>query len=181
MAGARCRRFTGGMERPRSRRFDFSPSRRARAFVVVAHVASAALVGALPLDPMLAGFGALLVAALGARAWRDADGEWTGLVVRSDGSVVALGNDGRTCPGRLAEGSVALPGYVAVVWRADGERRVRTIGLAGDRLPARDLRDLRVLLRYATSVADAGLPASQARASTRAPLSALDRPATRCR
>jgi hypothetical protein len=181
MAGARGRRFTGGMARIRSRRFDLAPSRRTRAFIAFAHVASAALVGALPLDPLLAGSGALLIVALGARAWRDADGEWAGLVVRSDGSVVGLGNDGRSRPGRLADGSVALPGHVAIAWRAEGERRIRTIGVAGDRLSARDSRDLRVQLRYATSAVEAGMPASQARASTSAPLSALVRPATRCR
>jgi hypothetical protein len=42
---------------------------------------------------------ALLVVALGLRAWRSLDGELAGLVVRSDATLTALGRDGRTLEG----------------------------------------------------------------------------------
>jgi len=164
-----------------SRRFDFRSSRAWRAAIVAAHAATALLVASLAFPPLLAGSLLLLVAALGLRAWRDADGECAGFVLRSDGSLVALMRTGRAIDGHLARGSVALPGYAAIAWRAEDERVTRTCAVPAGRLTADDARVLRVWLRYATSGEDAGEPASQARASTIAPLSALARPASRCR
>jgi hypothetical protein len=164
-----------------TRRFDFRSSRAWRAAIVTAHAATALLVATLALPPLLAGSLLLLVLALGLRAWRDADDACAGFVLRTDGSLVALMRSGRVVDGRLARGSVALPGYAAIAWRAEGERTVRSCAVPAGRLAADDARVLRVWLRYATSGEDAGVPASQARASTMAPLSALARPASRCR
>lgn len=164
-----------------SRRFDFRSSRPWRVVIAASYAATALLVATLPLSPLLASSLALLVVALGLRAWRDADGECAGFVLRADGSLVALMNSGRAIDGRLARGSVALPGYAAVAWRAEGDRVARTCAVPGGRLTADDARVLRVWLRYATSGEDAGAPASQARASTMAPLSALARPASKWR
>ena len=169
------------MKRVVSHRFDFAVSRGARAFVLASHGATIGLALALPIDLPLAASIALLAAALAAREWRRLGGSLAGIVVRSDGSVVALGRDGRAREGRLVDGAVALPGLASVAWRAADGRRARLESVPPDRLAPGEHRALRTMLRYATSVADAGLPASQARASTRAPLSALDRPATRCR
>ena len=168
------------MRRVVSRRFDFARSVRARAAIAALHVATAALVACLPIDPAQALFGAWLALACGVRAARDIDVTIAWLIVRSDGTIVALGTDGRARPGRLVAGSVALAGYAAVAWCADGERRARLIRVPADRLAPDALRELRVLLRYATSGEEAGLPDSHAPASISAPLSALARPRSRC-
>jgi hypothetical protein len=167
------------MRRVAVRRFDFAPSLRARAFVLATHAATIALVTALPLDPPLAGSVALLVVALGAREWRRLDEALAGMVIRSDGSAVALGRDGRVADGALVEGSVALPGLAAIAWHAEGERRRRVESVPADRVARDAHRELRVMLRYATSGVDAPEPASQARASMSAALSALGWPARR--
>ena len=162
-----------------SRRFDFADSARARGFVLATHAATLALVVALRFDPLLAASVALLVIALGAREWRRLDRALAGMVVRSDGSVTALRRDGRADDGALVDGCVALPGLVAIAWRDDGERRARVEGIPSDRVGAEAHRELRVLVRYATSGDDDGDPASQARASMSAALSPLGWPARR--
>ncbi len=167
------------MRRLASRRFDFTPSRAIRAFVVVSHASSIALVAAMPLGlPLVAGL-ALLVAALGVRTWRGLGSGLAGMVVRSDGSVAGLGADGRALPGALREGSVALPLLATIAWRADGERRTRKVPVAFDALTPEAHREVRVFLRYATSGRDDSPPSSQARASISAALSALVCPARR--
>lgn len=161
------------MRRIASRRFDFLPSRATRAFLIVSHAATLALVASLPLElPMRASL-ALLTVALGMRAWRAERGGLAGMVVRSDGSVVALGGDGRAIDGALAEGGIALVSLASIAWRAEGERRTRHASVPVDALRPEAHRALRVLLRYATSGEEAGLPASQARASISAALSPL--------
>lgn len=167
------------MRRVASRRFDFSPSLAVRRFVLASHAATAALIVALPLDPLMAWSLVMLIAALGLRAWRSLERGLAGMVIRSDATLIALARDGRAIEGALAPGSVALPRYAAIAWRKDGERRVRCEGVPADRLTAEAHRELRVLLRYATSGDEAGFPASQARASISAALSALVWPARR--
>lgn len=169
------------MRRVVVRRFDFARSWRGRVALAALHVATVALVAALPIDPAQAVFGAWLAFAAGVRAIVAFDGATVGLIVRSDATLVALGADGRARSGRLVGGSVVLPGYVAVVWRPDGERGSRTIRVPADRLSSAAMRELRVFLRYATNGEDAGAPESHARASTSAPLSGFLRPHIRCR
>ena len=169
------------MRRVASHRFDFAAARGWRRAVAAAHAATAALVATLPLDLPLAASLVLLVVALGLRAWRARGDGCAGMVLRSDGTLVALTVEGCAIDGRLVAGSVALPGYAAIAWRADGERRARTCAVPPGRLAPDEARVLRVWLRYATSGEDAGLPASQARASPIAPLSALVRLASRWR
>ena len=169
------------MRRVASRRFDFAPSRVGRRFVVVTHGATLALLIAMPLDPLMIASLALLVVALGLRGWRAADGALAGMVLRSDATLTVLRTDGRATDATLVPGSVALPRYAAVVWRAAGGRGSRVEGVPWDRLGAEAHRELRVLLRYATSGEDALSPASQARASISAALSALAWPARRWR
>ena len=144
-------------------------------------MATLALVAALPLDPLMIASLALLVVALGLRAWRSLDGALAGIVVRSDATLTALARDGRAVQGVLAEGSVAQPRYAAVTWRADGERSRRVESVPWDRLDANAHRELRVMLRYATSGEDAGAPASHLRASISAALSCFAWPARRWR
>jgi hypothetical protein len=169
------------MRRLATRRFDFAPSRAARAFVLGSHVATLVLVMALPLDPLMIASLALLVLALGLRAWRTLDGALAGIVVRSDATLTALARDGRAVEGVLGEGSVTQPRYAAVIWRANGERSRRVESVPWDRLGASAHRELRVMLRYATSGEDAGAPASHLRASISAALSFFAWPARRWR
>ena len=169
------------MRRLATRRFDFAPSRAARIFVFGSHAATLALVVALPLDPLMIASLALLVVALGLREIRTLDGALAGIVVRSDATLTALACDGRAVEGVLAEGSVALPRYAAVTWRANGERFKRVESVPWDRLGASAHRELRVMLRYATSGDEAGPPASHWRASISAALSFFAWPARRWR
>ena len=167
------------MRRLATRRVDFAPSRAARVFLLASHAATVALVVALPLAPLMIASLALLIVALGLRAWRSLDAALAGIVVRSDGTLSALGRDGRAVDGRLAEGSVAAPRYAAMTWRADGERFKRVESVPWDRLGASAHRELRVMLRYATSGDEAGAPASHLRASINTALSAFGWPARR--
>jgi len=169
------------MRRVASRRFDFAPSRIARRFIVVTHGATLALLVALPLEPLMAASLALLVVALGLRGWRAAEDALAGVVLRSDATLTVLRPDGRAIDATLAPGSVALPHYAAVAWRVSGERGSRVESVPWDRLSAEAHRELRVLLRYATSGEDALSPASHARAWISAALSALAWPARRWR
>jgi hypothetical protein len=169
------------MRRLATRRFDFAASRAARRFVLASHAATLVLVAALPVGPLLAASLGLLVVASGLRAWRTLDAGLAGLVVRSDASVTALRGDGRAVEGTLAPGSVVRASYVAVRWRANGERGARVESVPWDRTSAGAHRELRAMLRYAISGEVAGRPASQARASIRAALSAFDWPARRWR
>ena len=167
------------MRRVASRRFDFSPSRAVRRGVLAAHTATVALVVALPLDALMTSSLVLLVVALGLATWRGLDEALAGMVVRSDGTLTALARDGRAIDGTLVTRSVALPRYAAIVWREQGARNLRCESVPGDRLTAEAHRELRVLLRYATSGEEARVPESQARASMSAALSALVWPARR--
>ena len=169
------------MRRLATRRFDLADSRAARGFVVVSHAATLALIAFLPVDALLAASLALLAVALGLREWRALEGALAGIVVRSDATVTALCRDGRAVEGSLAGGSVARTRYASVRWRAIGEPRARVESVPWDRLAPSAHRELRVMLRYAISGETAARPASQARASISAALSALAWPARRWR
>ena len=169
------------MRRLATRRFDFADSRLARRFVLASHVATLALVAALPLSALMRGSLALLVVAWGLREWRSLDGALAGMVVRSDATLTALQRDGRVVEGALCAGSVACPHHAAVAWRANGQRRVRVESVPADRVGADAHRELRAMLRYAISGEAASRPASHARASISAALSALGWPARRWR
>ena len=181
MAGRGPMRSHGRMHRVVSRRFDFAESRVLRAINVGACGATMSLVAWLPISfPPRASL-ATVVVALGARALARARESIVGMVVRSDGSVVALRSDGRAIAGTLAAGSVAFPAFATIVWRAEGERRTRCVAVPADALSREAHRTLRVLLRYATSGVEAEAPASQARASISRALSLFGWPARRWR
>lgn len=169
------------MRRVVSCRFDFADSRALRAFITGACTATLPLVTLLPLSFPLRTSLAALVVALGAQALARAGESIVGMVVRSDGSVVALSADGRAIPGALAAGSVVFPAFATIVWRAEGDRRTRSRAVPADAVSREAHRTLRVLLRYATSGVEAGAPASQARASISRALSLFGWPARRWR
>ena len=164
-----------------SHRFDFAESRALRAFIVGACAATLPLVACLPLPFPLRASLAALVVALGVRALDRARGSIVGMVVRSDGSVVALRADGRAIPGALAAGGVVFPSFATIAWRAEGERRTRSRAVPADALSREAHRTLLVPLRYAPREIEADAPASQARASISRALSLFGWPARRWR
>jgi hypothetical protein len=113
----------------------------------------------------------LLVAALAAKAWRVDTPD--ALIVRLDGTLALLARDGRSTEALLMNGGYLGPRLVSIAYRPLGCRRSRVVLVLPDMLAADDLRRLRVRLGYSRSDDDAGLPASHARASSSAPLSAL--------
>jgi hypothetical protein len=159
------------MRDPPPLRVDLAPSRLRRAFIAASFGATACLCASLPLDGWLRGWTVLLVAALAARAWR-ADTP-AALIVRLDGSLALLARDGTSTKAALMNGGYLGTRLVSIVYRPLGRRRCGVVTILPDMLPADDLRRLRVRLGYSRSDDDAGLPASQARASTSAPLSAF--------
>ncbi len=173
--------FDAPMARVVARRFDFADSRAIGAFVMFACGATAALVAALPLPAGWRGLTAALVIAAGARTLARSREAIVGMVVRSDGTVVALRADGRALAGALADGCVVLPAFAAIAWRATGERRRGLVAVPRDVLAPEAHRALRVMLRYATSGEDAEPPESHARASISRALSFFGWPARRWR
>lgn len=173
--------FDAPMQKVVARRFDFADSRAIGAFVMLACVATVALVAGLPLPAAWRGLSAVLVIAAGARALARSRVAIVGMVVRSDGTVVALRADGRALAGALADGCVALPAFAAIAWRATGEWRMGVVAVPRDVLTPEAHRALRVVLRYATSGEDAAPPESHARASISRALSFFGWPARRWR
>ena len=165
--------------RPNPLRVDLVPSRLRRAFIAVSFAATACLMAALPLDAWLRGWTVLLIAALAAKAWRD-DAP-VALIVRLDGTLALLWRNGTSMEAALMNGGYLGPRLVSIVYRPVGRRRSGVVLVLPDMLPADDFRRLRVRLGYSRSDDEAGAPASQARASKSAPLSALRWRPTRSR
>jgi hypothetical protein len=161
----------GRMRDPPPLRIDLVPSRLRCAFIVVAYAAAACVVGLLPLGFALRAWAVLLVAALAVKAWREEPP--AALVVRLDGSLALLDRLGTATEGTLVNGGYLGEHVVTIAWRRAGQRRREALAILPDMLGADELRQLRVRLAYASSDDEAGAPASHARASTSAPLSAL--------
>ena len=85
-----------------------------------------------------------------------------GLELRADLTVVVQIGDGSIRAGRVHRDSYVGANLSTIVWRPFGRRRLRTILLLRDMLPAGDFRRLRVLLRYGRSDVAHGEPASHA-------------------
>ncbi len=170
------------MHRPPPLRVDLAPSRSLRAFVVLTHGATLAIVPFLPLGLLGQASLALLVIALGLKAWqRELP---AALVVRLDGTLALLGRDGSSTEATLRNGGYCSPALVSIVYRPLGMPRwrpSRVLAVLPDMVAADEHRRLRVWLGYSRSDDDAGEPASQARASNNAALSALDCRAIRSR
>ena len=82
--------------------------------------------------------------------------------VAADLVAVAYLRDGRLVAGHVRSATYVGAMLTTVVWRPDGARFSRTVLILPDMLPADDFRRLRVMLRYARSAAEQGLPASHA-------------------
>ena len=157
------------MRRTPPLRVDFAPSGLRSCWVWTSHGATGLLFALLPVSLPMRAFALLLVVALALRAARS-DGP-AGLVVRIDGTLVILERDGHATEAVLAAGGYTGAFVTTILMRENDTRRRRTCLVLPDMLPAADFRRLRVRLRYAISVEEAGAPASQACASTSAALS----------
>ena len=158
------------MRDPPPLRVDLVPSRLRRAFIVAAYGSAAAVLIILPLGVALRAWSVALVVALALKAWRDEPP--TTLLVRLDGTLAMILRDGAACEAALVGGYCGVR-LVTIVYRRAGQRRCESLAIVPDMLAADDLRRLRVRLAYSRSDDVAGAPASHARASTSAPLSAL--------
>jgi hypothetical protein len=134
-------------------RISLGPSRSASALICFACLATAALVAWLPGAPALRG---ALVIGIGAHAiltmrhWatRSASRAIIGVELDVDRAMPLTD--------RRIEGAVQADSYVGawlttLVVRSDGKRRLRTVAILPDMLPADDFRRLRLLLRLGHS------------------------------
>lgn len=155
------------MQWPPSVRVVLTSSKAALVLIVMLATATCAVLATLPFEPaaiVLATF-AVVVGAIdrvyvvalrqGPRAVRQFE-------LRGDLTVVVVMGDGTACAGRVHRDSYVGARLTTLVWRPFGRRRVRTIVLLPDMLPAQEFRRLRVLMRYGRSDVAQGSPASHA-------------------
>lgn len=119
-------------------------SRRARAGVAAAALATMALAFSLPVEPGLRALGAAWAAVAALHALRRL-GRPRRLTLGHSGIVLVDGVEGR-----VRDGSFVAPWLVVVRWRPQGARRDRSLLVAPDMLGAEDFRRLRVLLSWGT-------------------------------
>jgi hypothetical protein len=171
------------MHAPPPLRIDLAPSRTSAVLIGLSCVATAALVAWLPLPWELRVATILAIGINGGRALATAL-QWpqratVGFVLRADRTLTLLLRDGRTAFGCVQPASYVGACLTTVVWREPGRRIPRALLILPDMLDGEAFRQLRVLLRYGRSDEVAGVPASQARASTIVALSPLRWPQRR--
>jgi hypothetical protein len=159
--------FNACMRLPPTVHVVLRPSRIAGAAIGLGALGTLTLVFMLPAAPWqhamasIAIFGWALVAfrrhAL--RLGNEAVGE---LRLAPDLVLVACLADGRLVAGHVRSATYVGAWLTSIVWRPDGARWSRTVLIVPDMLPDEDFRRLRVMLRYARSAAEQGMPASQA-------------------
>ena len=159
------------MRDPPPLRVDLARSSLRRVFIGIAYPSTAMLIGLLPLTLELRACTILLILALAARAWRETPP--AALIVRLDGTMALLECNGASIEAVLCNGGYLGVRFTSIVCRPLGSRKSRVVTILPDMLSADDYRRLRVRLNYASNGVDAGEPASHARASNSAPLSAL--------
>ena len=126
-----------------------APSRRARAAIAAAVVATSALACATPLTPSARALAACAIAWSALRALR-AVARPASLRIDGTGEIAVDG-----AAGYVVAGSFVAPWLTAVRWRPAGAWRDRGLLVLPDMLGAEDFRRLRVLLRLAPPRADA--------------------------
>lgn len=141
-------------------RVDLEVSRLQRGFIVVSHLLTVGVVTWTPLAAGASASLALLVLALGARAWQRLPP--AALVLRLDATLVLLWRNGTTVDAVLCNGGYLGPWVTAIVWRQRGRWWRESLLITPDMLPADAFRRLRVHLNHATSGNDQDVPASQA-------------------
>ena len=150
------------MKAARTLRLSLGPSRLASALICVTCLATCLLVAWLPGATALRG---VLVIGIGAyalltmRHWatRSASRAVIGIELDADRAVCLIERTGRHIEGIVQPDSYVGALLTTLVVRPEGKRRLRTIAILPDMLPADDFRRLRLLLRLghaATTAAD---------------------------
>ncbi len=150
------------MKAARTLRLSLGPSRLASALICVTCLATCLLVAWLPGATALRG---VLVIGIGAyalltmRHWatRSASRAVIGIELDADRAVRLIERTGRHIEGIVQPDSYVGALLTTLVVRPEGKRRLRTIAILPDMLPADDFRRLRLLLRLghaATTAAD---------------------------
>jgi hypothetical protein len=145
------------MRTPPPLRLEPRASRVGGRLVAAGGVATAALVGSLPLAVVCKlGFGAAVAGAVlaGIRACAGR-GVPALLLVSADRRIVMRLRNGRSIAGAILDSTYVGARFTTIVWRPDargGGWRIllpaRTLLLLADSLPPEDFRQLRVVLRY---------------------------------
>jgi hypothetical protein len=148
-------------------RVALAPSLVASTLIAALGCATCAVVATLPLDAPAIALAIVAVVSWAADrvrvvALRIGPRAVRGLELRGDLTVVVVSGDGRACAGRVHRDSYVGARLSTIVWRPFGRRRMRTILILPDMLPAADFRRLRVLLRYGRSDVVQGAPESHA-------------------
>src|SRR5262249_49090986 len=149
-ARAQCAR----MKSAPSIRIELKPSHLASAFICATHVATAALVAWIPIDPSLrvlavTAIGAHALRAIRSSALRNLKSSIIAAELAVDRRVTLVLRDGRRVDGCVLFDSYVGERVVTLVVRPDGSRRTRALWLLPDMVRREDLRRFRVLLRLA--------------------------------
>ena len=143
-------------------RISLGRSRSASAPICVAWMATAALVAWLPgavalRGALVIGIGAHAILTIRHWATRSASRAIIGVDLDSDRTVRLTERTGRCIEGIVQPDSYVGALLTTLVVRPDGKRRLRTVAILPDMLPADDFRRLRLLLRLghgSTTAAD---------------------------
>ncbi|HEY1436707.1 MAG TPA: protein YgfX [Casimicrobiaceae bacterium] len=137
-------------------RISLGPSRSASALLCIACLATAALVAWLPgaaalRGALVIGIGAHAILAMRHWATRSAPRAIIGVELDADRAVRLTERTGRRIEGMVQADSYVGALLTTLVVRPDGKRRLRTVAILPDMLPADDFRRLRLLLRLGHS------------------------------
>ena len=140
------------MKAPRTLRLSLGSSRLASALICVTCLATCALVAWLPGAAALRGVSVIGIGAyaiLTMRQWatRSASRAIIGIELDADRAVRLIERTGRHIEGIVQPDSYVGALLTTLVVRPEGKRRLRTLAILPDMLPAEDFRRLRLLLR----------------------------------
>ena len=140
------------MKAARTLRLSLGPSRLASGLICVTCLATCALVAWLPGAAALRGVSVIGIGAyaiLTMRQWatRSASRAIIGIELDADRAVRLIERTGRHIEGIVQPDSYVGALLTTLVVRPEGKRRLRTVAILPDMLPAEDFRRLRLLLR----------------------------------
>ncbi len=140
------------MKSARALRLSLGPSRSASLSICVACLASAALVAWLPgaaafRGALVTGIGAYAIVSVRHSGTRSASHAIVAIELDVDRVVCLIERAGGRIEGVVQPGSYVGAWLTTLVVRPEGKRRLRTVAILPDMLPAEDFRRLRLLLR----------------------------------
>lgn len=136
-------------------RLELHASRYLAIALALIHLAALASVFPLPFQPWQKLALAVLIAgsafiAMRRHALLHARVSIRELVLKADGSVEILRNDGRRIEGRVSKNSTILPCLIVMLLDLHGSRRINSLLILPDSMPVEDMRLLRTWLRWKT-------------------------------